>query len=87
MSDARVITLLASDGEEFRVARHVACASVTIGNMLEDIGGDIDEAIPLPNMSASVLRSVLQYCEHHAAAANAPGAKTPDAPLPWDRQF
>lgn len=30
-----------------------------------DLAGPSDEAIPLPNVSSSVLVKVLEYCDHH----------------------
>lgn len=32
---------------------------------MEDLAGPSDEAIPLPNVSSSVLVKVLEYCDHH----------------------
>ncbi|KAH8924706.1 E3 ubiquitin ligase complex SCF subunit sconC [Atractiella rhizophila] len=53
-----------SDGESYTVEKDVACRSVLIKNMLEDIG-ESDNPIPLPNVSSNVLKKVLEWCEHH----------------------
>ncbi|GAA5827357.1 hypothetical protein JCM5353_007555 [Sporobolomyces roseus] len=63
MSDSQV-KLTSSDNEEFVVGRDVATRSVLVKNMLEDVG-ESDHPIPLPNVSASVLKKVLEWCEHH----------------------
>jgi len=59
-----MVLLVTSDNENFNVDKDVAERSVLIKNMLEDVG-ESDQPIPLPNVSASVLRKVLEYCEHH----------------------
>ncbi|KAL8287060.1 hypothetical protein RQP46_004066 [Phenoliferia psychrophenolica] len=58
------ITLSTSDNETFPVEKEVAIRSVLIKNMLDDLP-ESDNAIPLPNVSANVLRKVLDWCEHH----------------------
>ena len=52
------IKLQSSDGEIFEVDVDVAKLSVTIKTMLEDLGMDEedDEAIPLPNVNAAILK-------------------------------
>ncbi|KAH7868108.1 SCF ubiquitin ligase [Lentinula edodes] len=60
-----MIVLKTSDNETFNVDREVAERSVLIKNMLDDIGEDSDQAIPLPNVNSSVLKKILEYCEHH----------------------
>ncbi|KAJ9119102.1 hypothetical protein QFC22_003593 [Naganishia vaughanmartiniae] len=74
-----MVTLTTNDGEKFEVEKPVAERSVLIKNMIEDIGGDT-EPIPLPNVSASVLKKVdtlvLEWCEHHKAD---PMPAVPDA--------
>ncbi|KAI0028162.1 Skp1 family, dimerization domain-containing protein [Vararia minispora EC-137] len=59
-----MVLLVTSDNEQFIVDKDVAERSVLIKNMLEDVG-ESDQPIPLPNVSSSVMRKVLQYCEHH----------------------
>ncbi|KAJ7733719.1 Skp1 family, dimerization domain-containing protein [Mycena olivaceomarginata] len=58
------ILLASSDNELFIAEIPVVERSVLIRNMLEDLGVR-DEPIPLPNVSSSVLKKVLEYCEHH----------------------
>lgn len=45
------IKLVTSDNAEMDVDRQVAERSILIKNLLEDLGGDNDEAIPIPNVS------------------------------------
>ncbi|TDL27405.1 ubiquitin-protein ligase [Rickenella mellea] len=60
-----MVLLVTSDNEQFVVDKDVASRSVLIKNMLEDVGDNPDQPIPLPNVSSSVLKKVLEYCEHH----------------------
>lgn len=46
------IKLTTSDNVDLDVDRQVAERSILIKNLLEDLGGDNDEAIPIPNVSA-----------------------------------
>ncbi|KAH6894974.1 E3 ubiquitin ligase SCF complex Skp subunit [Coprinopsis sp. MPI-PUGE-AT-0042] len=59
-----MVLLVTSDNEQFTADKEVVERSVLIKNMLEDVG-ESDQPIPLPNVSASVLKKVLEYCEHH----------------------
>lgn len=59
-----MVNLTTSDDVEFKVDREVVERSVLIKNMLEDVG-ESEQAIPLPNVSSSVMKKVLEYCEHH----------------------
>lgn len=79
MSDKKdTITLVTSDEETYTVQKKVAERSNLIKQMIEgesqltslpkltpDLAGPSDEAIPLPNVSSSVLVKVLEYCDHH----------------------
>ncbi|BFZ61146.1 hypothetical protein YB2330_002205 [Saitoella coloradoensis] len=59
------VKLSTSDNEEFIVDRDIAERSVLIKNMLEDVGDATEIPIPLPNVSANVLKKVLEYSTHH----------------------
>ncbi|GAA6002106.1 hypothetical protein JCM10207_003078 [Rhodosporidiobolus poonsookiae] len=58
------ITLTTSDGESFDVDKDVANRSVLVKNMLEDVG-ESDQPIPLPNVSANVLKKVTEREHGH----------------------
>jgi len=73
MSKENQIELESSDKILISVDRAVAERSILIKNMLEDVI-NIDQAIPIPNVNESVLRKVIEWCEHHKA----------DPPLPPD---
>ncbi|CAG7827704.1 unnamed protein product [Allacma fusca] len=61
------IKLQSSDGEIFDVEVKVAQCSMTIKQMLEDLGMEEndEEVIPLPNVSAAILRKVIHWANHH----------------------
>jgi len=63
-TEQKKVKLTSADNEEVIVDHEVAIRSVLIKNMLEDVG-ESDEAIPLPNVSSSVLHKVIEWCEHH----------------------
>lgn len=52
------IALETSDKETFKVDKEVAERSVMLKNMLEDVGDSPEMAIPLPNVTANVLKKV-----------------------------
>ncbi|KAF8891310.1 Skp1 family, dimerization domain-containing protein [Infundibulicybe gibba] len=59
-----MVLLVTSDNEQFTTDKDIVERSILIKNMLEDVG-ESDQPIPLPNVSSSVLKKVLEYCEHH----------------------
>ncbi|KAF1971851.1 E3 ubiquitin ligase SCF complex, Skp subunit [Bimuria novae-zelandiae CBS 107.79] len=59
------IKLQTSDNAELPVDRDVAERSILIKNLLEDLGVDNEEAIPIPNVNEAVMKKVLEWCEHH----------------------
>ncbi|KAJ7582963.1 Skp1 family, dimerization domain-containing protein [Mycena floridula] len=59
-----MVLITTSDNESFNVDKDVVERSVLIKNMLEDVG-ESDQAIPLPNVTSSVMKKVLEYCTHH----------------------
>eukprot|EP00047_Mylnosiga_fluctuans_P001634 m.221221 g.221221 ORF g.221221 m.221221 type:complete len:163 (-) comp10541_c0_seq1:134-622(-) len=62
---AKSIKLRSSDDRIFEVEEGVAKMSVTIKNMLEDLGDDPDTPIPIPNVSGTILSKVIDYCKAH----------------------
>lgn len=63
--DVKEVRLTTSDNADLKVARDIAERSILIKNLLEDLGGDNEEAIPIPNVNEAVMKKVLEWCEHH----------------------
>ena len=88
------LTLTSSDGEDIKVQKDVAERSLLIKNMVADLGDEaVEEAIPIANVNAAVLRKVVEWCEHHKADPPAPAEddsdvrkKTTDIEE-WDQKF
>lgn len=88
------IKLQSNDGEVFEVDIDVAKVSATIKQMLEGLGTNEqdDEQVPLPNVSAAILRKVIQYAEHHkddppTAEEDETKEKRTDDISSWDTDF
>ncbi|KAL8428962.1 hypothetical protein ACSSS7_006873 [Eimeria intestinalis] len=62
-ADGRYVVLVSSDGEEIKVPREVASASLLVKSMTED--GDDTDTIPLPKVSSAILKKVVDYCTYH----------------------
>jgi len=89
-----MVLLVTSDNEQFVVDKDVAKRIGLLATMSEDIGEN-DQSIPLPNVSSSVLKKVLEYCEHHrgeplptADEANADENRRRTTDIgEWDQKF
>lgn len=89
------VTLISSDGKEYRVNLSVAKMSNTMKDLIDDAGTELP--IPLPNVTARILEKVIQYCEYHIEHPDPPAAadadkdaekeKRSDDIIPWDRDF
>ena len=55
-----IIKLLSADNIEYPVDRCVAEHSVIIRDILEDVGGDFDLAVPLPNVKFHILAKIIE---------------------------
>ncbi|KAK1393062.1 hypothetical protein POM88_012147 [Heracleum sosnowskyi] len=66
-SESKMIVLRSSDNETFEVEEAVAVESQTIKHMIED--DCADTAIPLPNVTGSILAKVIEYCKVHVTSS------------------
>jgi len=64
-TEKQMITLTTSDNVDIPIEREVAERSILIKNLLEDLGSDGTEAIPVPNVNEAVMKKVIEWCEHH----------------------
>lgn len=94
---ARIIKLKSSDGDVFDVELDVIkAASQTIKTMVDDLNigdDDNDEEIPVSNVSAAILKKVIEWARHHKddniSAADEDDnreRRTDDIPQ-WDQEF
>jgi S-phase kinase-associated protein 1 len=76
----KTVKLGASDGAVFEVPLEVACFSVKIREMLEEVGEGAEAfTIPLHNVNGPLLSLVITYCHHRVVQ--------PEATPEWDHQF
>ena len=62
------IKLQSNDGAIFQVDLDIARQSLTIKTMLEDLGigeSEEEEAVPLPNVSADILKKIIEWAAQH----------------------
>ncbi|CAN6184860.1 unnamed protein product [Urochloa humidicola] len=66
-TSGKVITVVSSEGKPFKVSEEAARLSSVLADMIDNscAGGNI----PLPNVTARALSTVIKYCDKHAAAA------------------
>jgi len=58
------VSLVSKEGDKFNVPVEVAQMSELVKSMMEDEGDGVTE-IPLPNVKATVLQKVIEFCTHH----------------------
>ncbi len=89
---ADTVTLLSNDDKSFEISQEAIDVSVTIKELIEDIG-DLDAPIPLPNVSGETLARVVEYCNYHYAISvskedeTAVATETAKEIELWDEQF
>ncbi|KAM3332798.1 hypothetical protein ACQJBY_028132 [Aegilops geniculata] len=76
-----VITLESSDGMLFTVSEEAARLSVPLADMIDQ--GCAGGIIQIPNVDATALATVIEYCNKHADAASA----NSEASEEWDRKL
>lgn len=88
------IKLKSADGELFDVDVEVAKASMTIKNMLENLGDCEDgEEIPVPNVNSTILKKVIQWAQYHKDDPPVPSEddesreRRTDDVSQWDQDF
>lgn len=87
------ITLVSNDGVAIQVERQVAERSMLIVNMLDDLGEAAGTEVPIPNVNESVLKKVIEWCEHHkndppaAAEDDSDNRKKTTDIEEWDQKF
>ena len=88
-----IVKLQSGETEEvFEVSREIAELSSTISNIIVDVG-EIDSPIPLGNVSAPILKKVIEYCKHyHETSVAGTGEdkkdeKRSDDISAWERDF
>lgn len=60
------INLMSREGDAFPVPTHVAQMSELVKSMIEEEEDDADASeIPLPNVKATVLKKVIEFCTHY----------------------
>jgi len=94
MSEPQKITLVSNDGAQITVERPVAERSMLIKNMMDDLGEDaLSTEVPIPNVNESVLKKVIEWCEHHkndpatAADDDSDSRKKTTDIEEWDQKF
>lgn len=87
----KTVKLQSADSKEFDVPVEYAKQSVTISNMIEDIGLEADSVIPLPNVSGTILKKIIEYCEYHwnhpTPVVEKVDERRTDDIIPWDRDY
>jgi len=77
--DNELVTLVSSDGVEFKIEYKDIKMAKTVQQLVEDIG--TDSPIPLMEVKGNILEKVVEYCKHHS---NKPDSDGDD---PWDNEF
>jgi S-phase kinase-associated protein 1 len=76
------VQLMTNDAQSFLVKRNVVDMSITLKNLLEDTGDDVEtHVVPLPNVSSATLSKVLEYCKYHV------DAHSEDEKKAWEAEF
>ena len=88
-----MVKLISSDGQSISVQENIVRMSQTLNQMLDDLGlEDMDNGIPLTNVTSPILEKVVEWCTHHKddpppAEDDDSRAKRTDDISAWDSSF
>lgn len=88
MADDDDVMIESQDGVQFPLEVRVAKMSTTMENLIEDAG--IENPIPLPNVTGSILAKVVEYCKYHTenpTPVTEDDKKKDQEIIPWDLEF
>jgi S-phase kinase-associated protein 1 len=60
----KMVTLISKDGISYSVDINTVIHSLTIKNILDDLGYEGDVPIPIPTVNGDVLKKVLIFCDY-----------------------
>ncbi|KAH3732118.1 cytosolic glycoprotein FP21 [Pelomyxa schiedti] len=90
-ADVKMVKLESSESQVIEAPVEIAKMSVTIKNMLDDLG-ETNAPIPLPNVTVKILNKVLEYCTYHHANPSPDDKRDEkerrlDDIAPWDLEY
>ena len=65
MTSRHVTLVVGAEGTTFDVDANVARLSVTLRDLMDDVGSD--QAIPVPNVAPDTMAKVVEWCARHAS--------------------
>lgn len=65
MEDPRQILVKCGDDIDVPVMIDIAKMSTLLSEMIEDLGEERGNIIPLPNVQSSIFVKIIEYCSHH----------------------
>lgn len=63
--DEGTVNLVSKEGDTYQVVTEVAKMSELVKTMMDEDGDEDVSEIPLPNVKATVLSKVIEFCTHH----------------------
>lgn len=86
--DRRLIKLQSSDNQVFEIPQAVAYQMKAVREMAEQenhAGGEC--LFPLPNVTSTILKRVIEYCQHHADETKENDTNKTEDLEEWDQYF
>jgi len=62
-----IVNLISKEGDAFPVSVHIAKMSGLVKDIIDEDDDDNTPEIPLPNVKATVLKKVIEFCTHYSA--------------------
>ena len=73
------------EDKQFNVEKKYLDMCITLKNLIEDTGEDIEEVIPIKNIESRIFEKIINFCKHHYGSDI---DITIESELPeWDMEF
>src|SRR5688572_22255015 len=87
-NELKIVKVETSDNVVFDVPEDIIKVSIIVKNMIEDIGECGGAPVPLPNVSGTIMRKIVEYLHyHHDNPSPAEDEKSTNNISPWDAEF